>query len=536
MNFIKNAKMSTRLSGVFVLWVVLLIAIAGIGLVKMMTMRNATTAITGDWLPGVETINTIKARVALLRILETTHALNIDDSVMARIEQNMINTLDLLEKDQQIYAQLLDSTEERSAYSSFVELWKQYRQLHDQIVELSSKQEKFPARKLLDTNSQKSFDQLNIALDQLVLLNHEGAIAASAHSDQAYNVARVTMLAALLASVVLAAATGFWLNRSITVPVNRAVALARLIAQGNLSSDIQIESTNETGQLQQALHQMQEQLVGVVRQVREGSETVATASSEIAHGNHDLSARTEQQASALQETAASMEELSSTVQQNADRAVRANDLARKASAVAIQGGDVVGRVVETMRGINDSSNKISDIIQVIDGIAFQTNILALNAAVEAARAGEQGRGFAVVASEVRSLASRSAEAAKEIKQLIGKSVERVSQGSVLVDQAKTTMTDVVLAIQRATDIMGEINEASHEQAQGVAQMGEAIGQMDRTTQQNAALVEEMAAAATSLKSQSNELVEVVAVFQLNRQQDALALPDESTSLPVLSVA
>ncbi|NDP38417.1 MAG: chemotaxis protein [Rhodoferax sp.] len=294
-------------------------------------------------------------------------------------------------------------------------------------------------------------------------------------------------------------------------PADAREALSQ-ISQGDLASDI--VNVGNPDSLMGVMRQMQASLTEVVGSVRQGSEGVATASAEIAQGNHDLSARTEQQASALEETAASMEELSATVKQNADNARQANQLAQSASTVAIKGGNVVGQVVETMRGINDASRKISDIISVIDGIAFQTNILALNAAVEAARAGEQGRGFAVVASEVRSLAGRSADAAKEIKTLINTSVERVEQGTALVDQAGVTMTEVVSSIRRVTDIMGEISAASSEQSQGVSQVGEAVTQMDQATQQNAALVEEMAAAASSLKSQAQDLVGTVAVFKL----------------------
>ncbi|MBK6387106.1 MAG: chemotaxis protein [Rhodoferax sp.] len=272
-------------------------------------------------------------------------------------------------------------------------------------------------------------------------------------------------------------------------------------------------STSGGHALKAALERMQT----AVSSVRASASGMEVASAEIAQGNHDLSARTEQQASALEETAASMEELSATVKQNADSARQANQLAMSASTVAVKGGEVVGQVVETMKGINDSSRKIADIISVIDGIAFQTNILALNAAVEAARAGEQGRGFAVVASEVRSLAGRSAEAAKEIKALIGASVERVEQGTTLVDQAGVTMTEVVSSIRRVTDLMGEISAASNEQSSGVSQVGEAVTQMDQATQQNAALVEEMAAAASSLKSQAQELVATVAVFKLGNE-------------------
>lgn len=292
-----------------------------------------------------------------------------------------------------------------------------------------------------------------------------------------------------------------------------ANAITHRMAQGDLSIDIALKPGDDSS-IMHGIRAMRDNVASIVAHVREGSESVATASAEIAQGNQDLSARTESQASALEETAASMEELGSTVKQNADNARQANHLAQSASTVAVKGGDVVARVVDTMKGINESSRKIADIISVIDGIAFQTNILALNAAVEAARAGEQGRGFAVVASEVRSLAGRSAEAAKEIKNLIDDSVTRVEQGSNLVNQAGATMSEVVSSIRRVTDIMGEISAASSEQSSGVAQVGEAVTQMDQATQQNAALVEEMAAAASSLKSQALDLVETVAVFKL----------------------
>jgi len=310
------------------------------------------------------------------------------------------------------------------------------------------------------------------------------------------------------------AALSVFFVRSITGPVGDAVRVARAVADGNLAIEVPVLGTNELGQLMAALSDMREHLEQVVTAVMHGSESVATASAEIAQGNNDLSDRTEQQASALEQTAASMEQLGSTVNQNADSARQANQLAQSASTVAVRGGDVVGQVVNTMRDINDSSRKIADIIGVIDGIAFQTNILALNAAVEAARAGEQGRGFAVVATEVRLLAGRSAEAAREIKALINASVERVEHGSALVDHAGATMTEVVNAIKRVTDIMGEISLASSEQSLGVAEIGEAVGQMDQVTQQNAALVEEMAAAASSLKSQAQDLLATVAVFHL----------------------
>jgi methyl-accepting chemotaxis protein len=308
---------------------------------------------------------------------------------------------------------------------------------------------------------------------------------------------------------------GAWLvSRSITRPLGYAVQVAQMVAAGNLTSQVVVSTKDETGQLLQALKDMNDSLYKTVAQVRSSTDTIATASSQIASGNLDLSSRTEQQASSLEETASSMEELTSTVKQNADNARQANQLAVTASDVAVKGGNVVSQVVHTMGSINESARKIVDIISVIDGIAFQTNILALNAAVEAARAGEQGRGFAVVATEVRSLAQRSANAAKEIKTLIGDSVEKVGAGSKLVNQAGATMDEVVASVKRVTDIMSEITAASQEQSAGIEQVNQAIAQMDQVTQQNAALVEEAAAAAESMQEQAGHLAQVVGIFKL----------------------
>ncbi len=335
------------------------------------------------------------------------------------------------------------------------------------------------------------------------------------HDEFVENAVRLGLQVGMVALVV--GWIAFVISRSIARGIGTAINVTNAMAEGDLTVSIQAQGNDEVAGLLRAMASMQASLSKVVSSVRQGSEGVSTASAEIAQGNQDLSARTESQASALEQTAASMEQLSATVKQNADRARQANGLAASASAVAVQGGEVVAQVVDTMKGINDASRKIADIISVIDGIAFQTNILALNAAVEAARAGEQGRGFAVVASEVRLLAGRSAEAAKEIKSLINASVERVGQGSTLVDQAGHTMTEVVSSIRRVTDLMGEISAASSEQAAGVSQVGDAVMQMDQVTQQNAALVEEMAAAASSLNSQAQDLVHVVAVFKLARE-------------------
>ncbi len=310
------------------------------------------------------------------------------------------------------------------------------------------------------------------------------------------------------------------LTRSITSPLRDAVAVAQRVAAGELDSNVSVTGRDEISELLQALKDMDDSLLKIVREVRQGTDAIATASQEIASGNSDLSSRTESQASSLEETASSMEELTDTVRQNAENARQANQLVVSASEFAQKGGKVVGQVVTTMGSIKDSSRKIVDIIGVIDGIAFQTNILALNAAVEAARAGEQGRGFAVVAAEVRNLAQRSAGAAKEIKTLIGDSVDKVDQGSKLVDEAGKTMEEMVTSVQHVADIMSEITAASQEQSAGIGEVNQAIAQMDEMTQQNAALVEQAAAAAESMQEQAALLADAVSVFKLGEQDRA----------------
>lgn len=333
-------------------------------------------------------------------------------------------------------------------------------------------------------------------------------------SQSFYSGFKIFSISTIVFGILLASIIGFWLVKNISVPLNYAVDIAQAIAQGDLRQRIEVDSENETGQLLKALREMNSSLINTVTQVRRGTDTIAVASEEIASGNLDLSSRTEEQASSLEETASAMEELTSTVRQNADNASQANQLVLQASDYATKGGSVVDQVVHTMGSIKDSSRKIVDIIGVIDGIAFQTNILALNAAVEAARAGEQGRGFAVVASEVRNLAQRSAGAAKEIKGLISDSVEKVDAGGKLVDEAGVTMGHIVTSVKQVADIMAEIAAASHEQSDGIEQVNQAVVQMDQTTQQNAALVEEAAAAAASMQDQAAQLAQMVSVFRL----------------------
>ena len=345
---------------------------------------------------------------------------------------------------------------------------------------------------------------------------------------------RTVQLAGVMVALVLAGIGlgAFFLIRSIQQPLAQAQTLAQRIAAGDLSSQEAVVRGDEFGDLLRALNSMSESLGRMVYQVRQSTDSIATASAEIAQGNHDLSARTEQTSSNLQETAAAMEQFTSTIQQSAQSAQQASSLANGAASVARKGGDVVSQVVSTMEEIQRSSSKIADIIGVIDGIAFQTNILALNAAVEAARAGEQGRGFAVVASEVRSLAGRSAEAAKEIKQLIGVSVEKVEAGSGLVQQAGSTMQDIVQSVQRVTDMIGEITAASTEQSAGIAQVNQAVGNLDQMTQQNAALVEESTAAAQSLREQAEQLAQAVSQFKVSgAAADAMAAPRRHAPSP-----
>ncbi len=424
------------------------------------------------------------------------------------------------------------SPRERELVARLLEVEGRYGPVAAGIVELAASGRRDEAMAAMTRDCRPLLAELLAATRQYVDFAARAGDEQVAASTAQYQAQRWWLTLVSLAAVAGACGLGWLITRRLmaalgTEPAQLADA-ARRIADGDLRPVEGAERAPAASVLA-SMGAMQRQLLALIGQVRASAEQIATVSTRIAQGNNDLSSRTEEQAAALEETAASMEELSATVRQNADNAQQANQLARGASEVATRGGEVVGQVVDTMRGIHESSRRIADIIGVIDGIAFQTNILALNAAVEAARAGEQGRGFAVVAAEVRSLASRSAGAAKEIKALIGDSVARVEQGSGLVDQAGATMTEVVGAIRRVSDIVGEISAASLEQSAGVAQVGEAITQMDRATQQNAAMVEESAAAADSMKRQAIDMVGAVAVFRTDDQpqaRQAQQLPQE----------
>ncbi|MBY0454476.1 MAG: MCP four helix bundle domain-containing protein [Burkholderiaceae bacterium] len=507
-------KISARLAFLIGVLACLLVLVGSIGLYGMSKNEEALDSMYKDRAVPL-------AQLGEMRYLMLHNRLLIANALVIQTPDNAIKNangievnIDKVNKLWQAYMATYLTPEEAKLAQEFAEAREKFLQkgLKPSVEALRHSDFEETRRVAIDHNI-PLFNTAQERLVALVQLQVDEAKKEYDLSSARFHTLRAVSMAAIGLGLLFAVVFGWSMARGITGPLNRAVETAQAVAQGDLSQPITSEGKDEIAALMHALSDMKIRLAALVGNVRQNAESISTASGEIAQGNHDLSARTEAQASALQQTAASMEQLSATVKQNADSAQQANQLAMNASTVAIQGGEVVAQVVDTMQGINEASRKISDIISVIDGIAFQTNILALNAAVEAARAGEQGRGFAVVASEVRNLAGRSADAAKEIKVLINASVDRVAQGTALVDQAGTTMTEVVSSIRRATDLMGEISAANREQATGVAQVGEAVTQIDQATQQNAALVEEMAAAASSLTSQAQELVQVVAVFK-----------------------
>ncbi|WP_371438841.1 methyl-accepting chemotaxis protein [Polaromonas sp.] len=516
-----NLKISTKLLVSFFA-VLTLTAFLGIfSIFELSKVNRMSTDLATNWMPSTRALLEMKALMGRYRAQEAQHVLATSEAEMAGYEKSMADTWDVWQKNRAEYEKLISEPEEKAIYPEYSKVLALYAQEHDKITGLSRAQKTDDARAMIRGESLRLNRELIVLVDKLVKLNVDGGTRASETADAAYTQAKAWVVSLLLGSIVLGVALALWIARIISRPLSEAVKVAETVAAGDLSSRIEVSSKDETGQLMQALKAMNDSLSKVVGEVRHGTDTIATASSQIASGNQDLSSRTEEQASSLEETAASMEELTSTVKQNADNARQANQLAVSASSVAVRGGSVVAEVVDTMGAINASSRKIVDIIGVIDGIAFQTNILALNAAVEAARAGEQGRGFAVVAAEVRNLAQRSAAAAKEIKVLIDDSVEKVEAGGKQVSEAGKTMDEIVDSVKRVTDIMAEITAASQEQTSGIEQINQAITQMDQVTQQNAALVEEAAAAAASLQEQASGLSQAVSVFRLDNEQQGV---------------
>jgi len=510
---LKKFNIGTRLGIGFAVVLGLLVAVLLVGLYSVAKLSERTHDIVTDKNVKMAAANTMSDNVRSITLAITSVVVAADD---AHVQAQLDKIGDARKKygaAKEALQQKVSTDREAALMSELDAALKAGAPLNNKVVELRKAGQSEEAVSFLTREAAPSLNRVLKALDSLVAYEGEQASQAAMDAETVSHSARNFMLMLGSVAVLLGAFVAWIITRSITQPINAAVAVAETVASGDLSSHIVVNSSDETGRLLGALKAMNDSLLGVVAQVRHGTDAIATASSEIASGNHDLSSRTEEQASSLEETASAMEELTSTVKQNADNARQANVLAKNASEVAVRGGNIVSQVVDTMGTINASSNKIVDIIGVIDGIAFQTNILALNAAVEAARAGEQGRGFAVVASEVRNLAHRSGQAAKEIKELIAASVANVEAGSRLVNDAGQTMGDIVDSIVRVTDIMGEITSATHEQTIGIEQINLAITQMDEVTQQNAALVEEAAAASQSMQQQAGELAHVVGFFK-----------------------
>jgi len=517
-------KISTRLAVAFAVMVALLIALGAVSLIMSAHQRIELKDVIEVRIPITKALGIVVDQSNVQTIQFRNLAIFNSESITKSSLDQLTSARAVISEQMKILETLVLSEKGKEAMGRIQQFRAEFLKIGDQYLAMVQQGQKEEALKLLEAQLRPAQRAYQAAIQEQVALQAQTTVAAGQRAEAAAAALQRDVLIAGALAIAVAIFLAITIIRSITRPLAQAVEAADRVAGGDLSGQIVVQSKDETGYLLGALQRMQQSLVNTVSAVRSNAEGVASASAQIASGNNDLSSRTEEQASALEETAASMEELASTVRQNADNARQANQLAVSASTVAVQGGEVVAEVVETMKGINASSSKIADIISVIDGIAFQTNILALNAAVEAARAGEQGRGFAVVASEVRSLAGRSAEAAKEIKDLITASVQRVEQGTLLVDKAGATMTEVVASIRRVTDIMGEISAASNEQSAGVGQVGEAVTQMDQATQQNAALVEEMAAAASSLNAQAGELVQSVAVFRLDARFAGGAAP------------
>ena len=539
-----DMRLGVKLGLGFFLMVLLTVGVGGLALWQLQNINATARYLGGHALQSVSDTGDMRVQWNRLRRLDAGLLSATSQEEVTGLASRMPAVMELLETAERSFEALEHDEEERALMGQYRAERETYVNSHQALLQAAKDKDYSVLEQdallgdavtnLYNGASEAAFVALAETVGRLNQMSQQRARSAQQAAGAAYDTARVWLVAGVALSALIAAFFGALVTRSVVRPAREAVDAANHIAQGDLAQRIASGNGDEMGDLLKALQRMQGSLVQTVNSVRGNAEGVATASAQIASGNSDLSGRTEEQASALEQTAASMEQLGSTVRQNADNARQANQLALNASAVAVQGGDVVAQVVGTMKGINDSSRKIADIIGVIDGIAFQTNILALNAAVEAARAGEQGRGFAVVASEVRSLAQRSADAAKEIKALITASVERVQQGTQQADLAGETMTEVVGAIRRVTDIMGEISAASSEQSTGVAQVGEAITQMDQATQQNAALVEESAAAADSLQRQAQQLVAAVAVFRLAQGSTAAVTrsePAAATAVP-----
>ncbi|TAM03148.1 MAG: methyl-accepting chemotaxis protein [Paraburkholderia sp.] len=519
---LNGMRIDMRLGVGFGILLMLLCAVGGFATWQASRINANTVEIADNWLAGVHTLGS--ARTAANGVRRASLRAVLESDAAKKQTQRAEHDVQLKRYDQAMgaYEKIVSGAEETALAQRIKSAWADYLAVDKQLLELSDANNDAAARTLATGESSATFQALNEAIENDVAFQNKGSEEARNSAESTYEAALWTTVALIVIAGVMGVGMAVFITRSITRPLNQAVNVAETVANGDLTSQIDVAGRDETAQLLGALRNMNGNLASLISQVRHGGESIATGASQIAAGNTDLSARTEEQAASLEETASSMEELTATVRQNAESAKQGNMLAANASEVAVRGGDVVGRVVNTMQEIADSSIKVADIIGTIESIAFQTNILALNAAVEAARAGEQGRGFAVVAGEVRALAQRSATAAKEIKDLINESVNRVRTGTAQVDEAGRTIDEVVSAVRRMTDLMGEIAAASEEQHRGIEQVNQAVVQMDQVTQQNAALVEEASAAAQSMADQALGLRDAVSVFKVSGTQVAAA--------------
>ena len=536
MKMFYNLKISAKLFVGFGFLLALTIFLGVFSIVMLAKVNQNAYELGTNWMPSVNAAMGIKERVSRIRSQE---AQMVSAENKEEVEKYIGRTKEAvtgLKENEAEYARLVADPEEKKQFDDYMKSMTEYLQISDKMAALAREGNNKEAMELMRTDSSKLNTKVRGLVDKMVKTNVDGGVDAYKKGTESYEASRSLIIVVLVTSILLGLALAYAIARIVSRPLQDAVKLAQTVASGDLTSNIDVQTRDETGMLLQALKEMNQSLLQVVSQVRQGTDEITTAATEIAKGNLDLSNRTENQASSLEETASSMEEITSTIKHNSDNARQANQLSHSASAVAQKGGDVVSQVVDTMGSINESSKKIVDIIAVIDGIAFQTNILALNAAVEAARAGEQGRGFAVVASEVRNLAQRSASAAKEIKELINDSVDKVGQGTRLVDQAGATMKEVVDSVKRVSDIISEITAAGTEQSSGIEQINTAVTQMDQMTQQNAALVEEAAAAAGALQDQAQNLSRIVSVFKLDQGQQAASAKPSGTVKPTAAVA
>jgi methyl-accepting chemotaxis protein len=536
MAFFSNLNIGKRLGAGFSLTLAMVVLIAGVGISRLDHVATETADVLAQPLAKERMIS--EWHMQIFAVVRRTAAVvkSSDPSLGAYFKEDAAATAKRSSELMKDIEELIEPGEEKALWDRIVELRKTYSAARDGATKARADGDQELATRILNEQFTPAARAYQEGVQQLVQMQHAHISATASAIKSGAHASETLMMVLTGCAVALGALSSILLTRGIVRPIRDAVAVAETVASGDLSRSIEARSGDETGALLRALRHMNDSLVAIVSEVRSGTDTIATASSEISAGNLDLSSRTEQQAGSLEETAAAVEELTGTVRQNADNARQASQLSVTASEVAVQGGAVVSQVVQTMGAINESAKKIVDIISVIDGIAFQTNILALNAAVEAARAGEQGRGFAVVASEVRTLAQRSANAAKEIKELITASVDKVDSGTRLVDQAGATMEQVVGSIRRVTDIVADIASASAEQSAGIEQVNKAIGDMDATTQHNAALVEQSAAAAKALQEQASRLASTVSVFRLDGHGGGAVKPPKLAAAPVARLA